>query len=101
MRDHQRAVGLLPYIMQFSVVQEFCRKLWALSYVPMKKVLETFTDFILPSMPTFKLPDDAEEEEEDKPHVDNYNACLEKYVNYFEATWLGAVNKRSGVRGLP
>ena len=67
--------------------------------VPVEDVLTVYTQTILPSMPEW----DAESEESDgeDSSADNFAKPLEKYLDYFEATWLGAINKRTNVRGKP
>ena len=40
LRQHQQEVGLIPHINIQIEVQTFCRKLWALSYVPKKDVVD-------------------------------------------------------------
>ena len=37
----------------------------------------------------------------DNDDVNNYTQSLDQYLTYFEATWIGAVNKRTQVRGKP
>ena len=44
---------------------------------------------------------DNEDNDDNELHIDNYNLALTKYVKYFEKTWLGETNPRTGVRGRP
>ena len=44
-------------------------------------------------------PDDSDNE--DVEDIDNYTTSLDNYLNYFENTWIGGMNKRTQVRGKP
>ena len=77
-------------------VQLFVRKLWVLSYVPVKDVLLVYEGHILPSMPEYHI---SEDEEDALESTDNFNKPLESFVDFFESTWLGAVNKWTKVTG--
>ena len=97
LREHQKQLGLIPHINLNVDIQNFCRKLWALSYVPQKDVVKVYTKDILPTMP--EVDDDDSGDDEDDVH--NYTESLDQYLTYFESTWIGAVNKRTQVRGKP
>ena len=51
-------------------------------------------EYILPKLPEIDEDDDNEEAE-------LYTEAMNKYLEYWEATWLGKVNKRTGQRGRP
>ena len=97
LREHQKELGLIPHINLNVEIQNFCRKLWALSYVPQKDVVDVYTKVILPTMPEV----DADNSGDEVDDVNNYTESLDQYLTYFEATWIGAVNKRTQVRGKP
>ena len=65
--------------------------------MPQKDVVKVYTKVILPTMP--EVDDDNSGDELDEVH--NYTESLDQYLTYFEATWIGAVNKRTQVRGKP
>ena len=52
--------------------------------------------YVLPLLPELN----SEEEEDDTTNSD-YTAAMEKYLEYWELTWLGKVNRRTGIRGRP
>ena len=56
-------------------------------------VIKVYTGTILPTMPEV-----GEDDENDPEEADSYNGAIDKYLTYFEATWLGATNKRTNVR---
>ena len=88
---NQKELHLIPYINLYADVQQFVRKLWVLAYVPIPDIIKVFEETIYPSMPVYKSSASAEDEEEDEDdEEDDYNHHLAKYVDYFEATWLGA-----------
>ena len=90
-------VGILQYINDDITIQQFCRKLWALSYVPEKDVIQVYTSAILPTLPEVDVEDDSNDHDE----TADYSEKMDIYLNYFESTWLGAVNKRTQIRGKP
>ena len=97
LRTHQQEVGLVPHINNQVEVQTFCRKLWALSFVPQEDIVHVYTKVLLPTMPEFEADEDGDGGDD----VNNYNKALDSYLHYFEGTWVGAESKRTKVRGKP
>lgn len=95
LRQAQSRVGLLRYSEEDVTIQNWIRLLWSLSYVPIDDVLKVFTEYVLPNMP--EIDDDEENQEE----AADFEKALEDYIAYFEATYLGKVNLRTGMRGRP
>lgn len=56
---HQKEIGLVTHLNDDIVIQQFCRKLWALSFVPKEDVIKVYTDTILPTLPVVDEEDDA------------------------------------------
>ena len=90
LRTNQSEIGLLVYINKDVGVQTFNRLLWALSYVPQEDVLKVYEEEVLPRMVV------GEDDEEDDSPAD-YNKKMDAYLEYFETTWLGKKNRRTGI----
>ena len=101
LRSNQQKQGLVPNINNVSVVQSFMRRLWALSFVPIADIVKVYDQDILPTMPVWEAPEDEEADDVGEESVHNYNRALDNYLHYFEATWVGAKDRRTGVRGGP
>ncbi len=84
----------------YPPIQLFVRQLWALSMVPEKDVVQVYTDVILPKMPLFEGESDSDSNAEGE-ETSNYTKDLDSYLQYFEATWIGSINKRTNIRGKP
>ena len=95
-RDHQKETGLIGFINKEPVVQHFVRKLWSLVFVPVNQVHDICKEF-LEKMPEM-LENDSDNENDD---AQEYNNAMSNFLNYFEQTWLGQVNKRTGNMGKP
>ena len=96
LRRQQQEIGLLKYSNQCVDIQQFLRLLWALCYVPKEEVLSVYLDHVLP-----KMPEVDEEVDENQEEAAEYGEALEKFMDYFELTWVGKVNKRTNLRGKP
>ena len=75
---------MVPYINNYATVQEFVRKLWTLSYVPISDLIKVWEKYILPSKPVYKNDDkddevDIEEDNADKV-VESVLNCIYHYV---------------------
>ena len=91
-------MGLIPHVNLNLEVQNFCRKLWALSYVPKEDVVEVYTNQILPTMPVVEAEEDGDGDVVlDADPVKNFTQSLD----YFESNRIGAVNRRTQGRGRP
>ena len=75
-----------------DVIQTFLRHLWSLSLVPEEDVVKVW-EYILDK----EFPEMDDEEET----VEEYNQAMEFYLMYFEQTWIGTKNRRTGIRGKP
>ena len=58
-------MGLVPYINNYPLVQEFVRKLWTLSYIPENDVIMVWEKYILPSKPVYNAVNNDGDMEED------------------------------------
>ena len=96
MRKTQGRFGLTNFNDSNPDVQQFIRMLWCISLVPIGNMFEVFDKYVLPLLPELN----SEEEEDDTTNSD-YTAAMEKYLEYWELTWLGKVNRRTGIRGRP
>ena len=101
LKEAVKSSCLVPYVNAYPQIQLFCRKLWALSMVPEEDVLMVYTETILPSMPLFEPASDADSDDEELDERTNYTHDQDAYLQYFESTWLGLVNKRTWLRGKP
>ena len=97
LRSNQSEHGLITHMNEDSTIQQFNRKLWALSYIPEEDVIDVYTNIILPTLPVV----DNDDSDNDEQEADDYTIAMDAYLNYFESTWIGAVNKRTGIRGRP
>ena len=95
LREAQGRVGLLRHSEADITIQNWIRMIWSLSFIPNQDVIKVYTEYVLP-----KMPEIDEEEDEDKEAAD-FTRAIEEFVNYFEATYLGKVNPRTGRRGKP
>ena len=101
LRSHQQEVGLVPHINNQVEVQTFCRRLWALSFVPEEDIVHMYEKVILRTMPEFEVEEDEDGAAGGDDSVHNYNQALDRYLTYFEGTWVGAEHKKTKVRGKP
>ena len=95
LRQAQSRVGLLMYSEEDITIQNWIRLVWSLSYVPIDDVVKVYTEYILPNMP------EIDDEEENREEAADFVKALEEYIAYFEATYIGKVNPRTGRRGRP
>ena len=65
--------------------------------MPEKDIIQVYTSAILPTLPEV----DEEDDSDDHNEATYCNKKMDIYLNYFESTWLGAVNKRTQIRGKP
>ena len=77
------------------------RRLWALSFTPEEDIVKVYEKDILPAMPVREAPDEEEGDGVGEESVHNYNRAMDNYLHYFEVTWVGAKDRRTGVRGAP
>ena len=73
-------------------LQEFVRRLWGLSLVPEDQVVKVWESFVEKSWPEIDV-------EEEWTNVEPEN--VEDFLIYFEKTWIGLTNPRSGGRRNP
>lgn len=78
--------------MQF---QKLTRYIWALSLVPMKSIVDVYTNFLLPLVAN--MLKDEEYEEELGEYVDD----IDELVDYVGRVYVGQVNQRTGIRKKP
>ena len=71
-------------------LQTFLRLLWGLSFVPPRDIVEIYENFVLP-----KAPYSENDEDED------YNDNLDKFLQYFERTYIGKRDPRTRDRRRP
>ena len=94
LRSKQAKIGLLRHSDDSITIQNWIRMLWILSLVPVTDVLQVYTQYVLP-----KMPEVEEEDEEQDDESRHFTKCMNDYLDYFERTWVGRVNPRTGVRG--
>ena len=91
LRTHNGKCGLATFS-NTDVIHTFLRHLWSLSLVPEEDVVKVW-EYILEK----EFPEMDDEEET----VEEYNQAMEFYLMYFEQTWIGTKNRRTGIRGKP
>ena len=72
-------------------LQQLVRYMWALSLVPVSDIVKVWEQFVVKKVPVIA--------EDEWPNVEPDD--LEDFVDYFEKTWVGGINKRSGNRKHP
>ena len=79
------------------MMQKFVRYLWTLSLVPPDKVVDAWENFVC-----LEVPEAEEEgvEEEERMAALDLNASMDKFMTYFESTWIGS-KKRGCQRKRP
>ena len=75
--------------------QKVTRYIWALSLVPIKSIVEVYTNFLLPEVA--KLLQDDEYEEELGDYVDE----IDELLSYVGRVYVGELNERTGIRKRP
>ena len=96
LRQAQSRVGLLRHSEADMTIQNWIRMLWSLSLVPIPDVIKVYTEYVLP-----KMPEIDEDEEDDDEEAADFTRAIDEFINYFEPTYLGKVNPRTGLRGNP
>jgi hypothetical protein len=85
---------------QDSDMQNWCRSVWTLCFVPEKDVLAVWTDIVVKAAPYLADPEDPDYDDCVSPEdVIQWNTALDKYIQYLEYTWLGRVSPKTGKRG--
>ena len=70
--------------------QTFVRYLWGLSLVPKEDIIKVWDEFVVHNIPEVEEGEwDVEEEQ------------VNNFLDYFEKTWLGAMNNRTNMRRNP
>ena len=69
--------------------QTLVRYLWALSVVPEEDIVRTWEDVI------------SSRHDELKPNFEDNSEQVDLFLEYFEKTWIGALNWRTGARRNP
>ena len=67
-------------------LQQFIRYLWALSLLPIEDISKVWSEFVILNIP--------EVEDNEWPNVEPGD--LDQFVTYFENTWIGGRNRRTG-----
>ena len=93
-REGQSRVGLLQHSDECITIQSWIRMLWSLCYVPVSDVVDVYEQHVLP-----KKPDLIVEDQEDVSDAEDFMRAIRDFVEYFEGTWIGKFNTRSGKRG--
>ena len=100
LRNGQSQSGLTAMVNQDSDMQNWCRTVWALCFVPEEEVLKVWTDVIHKSAPFVAEPDDPDYDCSLSPEeVIQWNTALDNYIKYLEYTWIGRVSPKTGKRG--
>ena len=85
---------------QDSDMQNWCRTVWALCFVPEEEVLKVWTDVIHKSAPfVTKLIDPDYDGSLLQEEVIQWNTALDNYIKYLEYTWIGCVSPKTAKRG--
>ena len=95
LRKNLTDVGLISFYNKSIEVQIFFRKLWALAFVPVDDVIEVYEQL------EKETPEMDEEAEGQSDAAVDFNGKVDKYLNYFQRTWVGPIKKRSKGRGKP
>ena len=93
-RTNIQKSGLMVDYNQDIDFQTFIRKLWSLSLVPIEDVVNVWEQ--LQTIVPVLTEDEAEEE-----GIQEFNNCMDKFLLYFEQTWIGSKNPRTNLRGKP
>ena len=96
LRQAQSRTGLLRHSEADITIQNWIRMIWCLSLVPIPDVIKVYEEYVLP-----KMPEIDDEDEDDDEEAADYTRAIEEFIQYFENTYLGKVNPRTGLRGQP
>ena len=99
LRSHLQDKGLLHEYNSDSEVQTFIRYLWAMALVPPSQIVTVWEEFVMKNI--VEADEDSADNDGEGDVARDYNMAMESFIKYFEGTWIGLVNSRTGMRKRP
>ena len=73
--------------------------MWAMTLVHPSQIVTVWDEFVMKNI--IEVVEDSADNDGEGDVARDYNLAIESFIKYFEGTWTGLVNSRTGMRKRP